>query len=138
MPQVNGDMPPQDERKFTRIPFETEVTLSGGNTVITCTLVRDISLGGIFVLTERAIPVGQQCAITIELRGPASLLKVQVEGEVIRVDKDGAALVFTKIDSDSLVHLRHLIRIHAEDPQLIDQEYFSELFALEARKTPTP
>ncbi len=135
MPTESGTGP--QDRKFTRIPFETEVkVVCAGDTVITSTRVRDISLGGIFVLTDDPLPIGLQCAVNIELRGPATSLKIQVEGEVIRVEEDGAALIFTKIDADSLVHLRHVIRINAEDPDVIDQEYFYELLRVQQGQQP--
>jgi PilZ domain len=133
---VEEYMPGPEDRRFTRIPFETEVKVCWGDTVVTSTRVRDISLGGIFVLTDGPLPIGLQCVVTIELKGPATLLKIQVEGEVIRVEEDGAGLTFTKIDADSLVHLRHLMKILSEDPQTIDQEYFYELLRVQQGHEP--
>lgn len=129
-------MPGPEDRKFTRIPFETEVKVCWEDTVITSTRVRDISLGGIFVLTEGPLPIGLQCIVAIELRGPATLLKIQVEGEVVRAEEDGAGLIFTKMDADSLVHLRHLMKILSEDPETIDQEYFHELLRVQQGHEP--
>jgi len=76
------------------------------------------------------LPVGAHCAVNIDIIGPASRLKIRVEGEVARVEEDGVALIFSKIDCDSMSHLRHLIKIHAEDPETIDEEYFQELFEI--------
>lgn len=124
-------MSTESDRKFTRVPFKTEIKVTSGNTVIASSLVRDISLGGIFIETPDRLPIGAQCAVNIDLIGPATRMEIRVEGEVVRVEQAGVALNFTRIESDSLIHLRHLIEIHAEDPQTIDQEYFQELFKIE-------
>ncbi len=113
-----------EKRKFTRIPFETTIKVTAGETVIVSNHSRDIGLGGVFVFTEgTSLSESTSCLLEIDLIGPASLLRIQVEAEVVRVDEEGMAMKFTKIDLDSLVHLRHLIRVHAEDPETVDVEY---------------
>lgn len=118
-------------RKFTRVAFETEVKVTSEDGVIASSRVRNISLGGIYIETREPFAVGAHCVVHIELIGPASRLGIQVEGDVVRVEEEGVALIFTKIESDSLIHLRHLIKIHAEAPEIIDKEYFQELFKIE-------
>ena len=124
-------MSADSKRKFTRVPFETEIKVTSGDAVIASSLVRNISLGGIFIETREPLPVGAHCAVNLDLIGPASSLKIRVEGEVVRLEENGVALNFTKIESDSLIHLRHLIKIYAEEPETIDEEYFQELFKIE-------
>lgn len=125
-------MPFDEKRKFTRIPFETTIKVTAGKTVIISNRSRDIGLGGAFVITEgTSFPASTSCVLEIELIGPASLLRIQVEAEVVRVDEEGMAMKFTKIDLDSLVHLRHLIRVHAQDPETVDAEYDEGLLELD-------
>lgn len=125
-------MPPDEKRKFTRIPFETTIKVTAGTTVIVSNRSRDIGLGGAFVVTEgTSLPESTSCVLEIDLIGPASLLRIQVEAEVVRVDEEGMAVKFTKIDLDSLVHLRHLIRVHAQDPETVDAEYDEGLLELD-------
>ncbi len=125
-------MPLDEKRKFTRIPFETTIKVTAGTTVIVSNRSRDIGLGGAFVVTEgTSLPESTSCVLEIDLIGPASLLRIQVEAEVVRVDEEGMAMKFTKIDLDSLVHLRHLIRVHAQDPETVDAEYDEGLLELD-------
>jgi len=124
-------VPPDEKRKFTRIDFRTEIKVSTGEAEIISSNMRNVSLGGIFIDTEETIPVGAECAITIDLVGPASSLRFLVEGEVVRKDEEGIAVRFTRMDADSLIHLRHLIKIHADDPATIDQEYYRKLLEIE-------
>jgi Tfp pilus assembly protein PilZ len=116
-----------EKRQFTRVPFAMRVRIGTGTAVVNSKDVRNVSLGGLFVATEEKLPVGSQCIIDLELSGPASRLEIQVEAEVLRLDPEGVALKFSHIDLDSLVHLRHIIRIQAQDPEKIDSEYFKEL-----------
>lgn len=123
----------EDKRKFTRVLFRTRIRiLSAGGSVVSNTL-RNISLGGAFVETTHRLPEGGPCALEIDLAGPASLLRVRVEGDVIRCEEEGIAVRFTKIDLDSLIHLRHLIKVHAEDPATINNEYEGHLLEITDR-----
>jgi hypothetical protein len=89
--------------------------------------LRDISLGGAFVSSDESLPLGTRCSLSIDLVGPASLLRIRMEGEVVRSDRAGIAITFTRMDLDSLVHLRHLIRIQSQRPQDIDEEFVTKL-----------
>jgi DNA-directed RNA polymerase subunit E'/Rpb7 len=48
---------------------------------------------------------------------------MEVEGDVVRCEEQGMAVKFTRIDVDSLIHLKHLIKVHAKDPETIAVEY---------------
>lgn len=120
-----------EKRKFTRIPFEIAITLSTESLRISASRMRNVSLGGMFVLTHETLPLDSLCAVEIDLIGPASLLRVRLEADVIRVEPDGLALKFTKMDMDSLIHLKHLITIHADTPEIIDKEYYKTLIGVE-------
>jgi hypothetical protein len=120
-----------EKRKFTRIPFHTKITITAAETTYVSNRLRDIGLGGAFVVIEGAIPEGTACTLDIDLIGPASLLRIQVEGEVLRVHEEGVALKFTKIDLDSLLHLKHMIKVFTQDPELIHHEFITNLLEAE-------
>ncbi len=122
---------PDEKRKFTRVPFSTKVGLTFGDQIIVANEMRNVSLGGALVLTTECLPPETVCQLDIELIGPASLLCIRVEGEVLRCDSDGMAIKFTKIDLDSLIHLSHLIKICASDPEIIDLEYTHNLLEIQ-------
>jgi c-di-GMP-binding flagellar brake protein YcgR len=122
---------PGFERKYTRVDFETTIKVATASTEVLATRIRDISLGGLFIVTDEPLPMGAHCTVCLDLKGPASLLEIKVEGEVVRVEEDGVGLVFTKIDADSLIHLHHIVKIHAQDPTRIDSEYYKELLEVD-------
>lgn len=116
-----------EKRKFTRTPFETEIRVVTDDRVAISHRLKNISLGGVFILLENPLPAGSPCILNIDLIGPKTLLRIEVEGEVVRAETDGMAVRFTRIDVDSLVHLRHLIKIHSLEPRTIDREFSEKL-----------
>ncbi|MDQ7781494.1 MAG: PilZ domain-containing protein [Desulfomonilaceae bacterium] len=114
-----------EKRRFTRAPFQTEVRVISDDRIVVSHHLQNVSLGGAYVLVDNPLPQGMPCILNIDLIGPRSLLRVEIEGEVIRVEEKGMAVKFTRIDVDSLVHLRHFIRIHAQDPDAVDYEFES-------------
>lgn len=93
--------------------------------------LRDISLGGAFIVMQETLSPGTSCNLSFDLTGPNSFLHIEMQGDVIRSEPKGIAVRFTNIDVDSLVHLHHLIRVHAQDPQTISHEYEKNLFGLD-------
>jgi c-di-GMP-binding flagellar brake protein YcgR len=131
LPGGKGSKLVQEKREFTRVDFETAIQVSTEELSITSSRTRNISLGGLFIYTGELLPRGAECVVNIELIGPATLLRIRVEGEVVRVEEDGVAVRFTRMDTDSLIHLKHLVTIKAADPEKIRREYFEDLLAIE-------
>jgi hypothetical protein len=127
----------EEKRKFTRVLFRTQIRILSASSSFVANTLRNISLGGAFIETTYQLPEGAPCALEIDLTGPASLLRVQVEGDVVRCENDGIAVKFTKIDLDSLIHLRHLIKVHAEDPDTINNEYEGHLLEVTVTRSGT-
>jgi len=119
-----------EKRKFTRVVFKTEVRVAAGDAVEISNQLRDISLGGAFVEGVSSLEEGLPCILSIDLIGPASLLRVTVEGYVARTEPNGIGIKFTRIDVDSLLHLHHLIKIHSLDPESVDLEFARDLLEI--------
>ncbi len=100
-----------------------EINVSPGEAGLVKRELRDISLGGAFILNGNPLPVGTECLLGFEVSGPSSVLRVELEGEVIRTDSQGMAILFTRVDVDSLLHLRHLVALHSQSPEAIGAEF---------------
>ena len=116
-------MPFTKKRKFTRVPFDTEIEIIAGETVIVALGLRDISLGGAFILTDEFQTESTSCRMVLSLIGPASLLRIEIDAEILRSEDDGIAVEFTEIDLDSLVRVDQRQRLlerseHAEAEQI--------------------
>lgn len=123
-----------EKRKFTRIAFEIDARVTSGGSVIQSDKVRNVSLGGMFIHSREPLPQGAQCEVEMGVTGPATSLQMRVEGEVVRVETEGFAIRFTKMDVDSLIYLRHLIRIRCTDPEQHDREYCTKLLQIDPKK----
>jgi PilZ domain len=116
-----------ERRDFTRIAVEIEIKVENEGTTVSSDRLRDIGLGGAFIVTEDKPSVGSPLDLTLSVVGPSSFLRMEVQAEVIRQDDNGVAIEFTKIDVDSLIHLHHLIKIHSRDPGVVDKEFVHNL-----------
>lgn len=119
-----------DKRKFTRVLFRTEVRVAAGDKMERSPHLRNISFGGAFVEGVSSLKEGEPCTLMIELIGPESVLRVEAEGSVTRVEPGGIGVEFATIDVDSLLHLRHLIKTHSFDPKSADIEFSKELLEI--------
>jgi len=113
----------RNRRKKTRVDFQTQVSVRTEDAeVLSKTHSRNISLRGVYLETEEALPLGTSCEVDILLSGTSSLLSIRVRGKVARQDANGLGIVFESIDPDSYFHLKNLIMYNSHDPEGIERE----------------
>lgn len=111
------------KRRFSRIALNFPATLIvDGTEVYDIHELTNLSIGGCLVQLEQDIIEGTRCTITIRLAGGLGNTPVNVTGEVVRYDKEYAAIKFTRITPGDLYHLQNLIRYNAPDPEQIEDE----------------
>ena len=116
----------KERRRKTRVHFETQVILKSGTSEISSTVnSRDISLKGMFVRTDKKLPIGASCDIQILLTGATNHLFLNLKGRVVRHNDSGLGLHFDSIDVDSYMHLKNLLMYNALDPDTIEKETVS-------------
>ena len=54
----------------------------------------NVSMDGIFMETQKVVPVGAECGVQISLQGPNSTLTIDVEGVVVRSGSGSLGLRF--------------------------------------------
>jgi len=104
----------QDKRNFSRVDFKVSALLQCNGTAIKGE-VKDVSLRGIYVLTDEVIPVGSPVEITIYLSSTDPPIVISVSGSVARLVPGGIGCVFDKMDVDSFTHLRSIISYQGVD-----------------------
>jgi len=130
MKRESEQEPAAGRRAFTRVPFHVRAQLRVGKETFTIDKIRDISLGGCFLLASPETATGETvsmgpgdfCAVHIALTGTTQDLVVKIDGEIARSGKDGIAVRFTSATPESLYHLRNIIRYNAMDADTIEQE----------------
>lgn len=118
---------PRERRKNVRVPFRAAVTIrpvAQGSEPIIIDETRDLSLKGLYFVSERTLPCGTRCEVELRLSGPDVL--ICAVGEVVRSDENGIGLSFSEMDIDSFSHLRSLLSYNTGDADRIDQEILAD------------
>ena len=121
----------QERRKRSRVHLEFPLTISFEGKQVRG-VVQDLSLKGLSCATEEWILPGKECDVTLELE---SGLRMHIHGRIIRAGQDGA-IDFLRMDEASFAHLRNLVRLYAEDADLVDQELRRPAFTPEDEPFP--
>ena len=116
----------EERRTRTRVDFTTQVIVKTDESEIVAEAnSEDISIKGLFVSTEKRIPVGTPCDMEILLTGTSTRLALTIKGIITRQDASGLGIAFDSMDLDSYVHLKNIILYNASDPEDIEKETFS-------------
>jgi hypothetical protein len=107
----------QERRKRCRVSLEFPLTIAFEGRKVRGR-VHDLSLKGLACSTEEWILPGKECEVTLELD---SGIRMHMHGRIIRAGQDGA-IDFLRMDETSFAHLRNLVRLYAEDADLVDEE----------------
>ena len=112
---------PHEKRRYSRAPFDADVTLINPATQWQGKLI-DISIKG--ALVER--PQGWEGDIgdqyTLELPLGDSEVTIRMNVIVARIEDDHIGFYCKNIDFDSIVHLKRLMELNLGDAELVNRE----------------
>lgn len=110
-----------ERRKNTRVDFHVTARVQCGAKDFAQLAIRDLSLKGVYLLGLFDCRLGDRCAVTLFLSGTSSELKLSMQGEVVRMEKDGAGVRFDELDLDTFLHLKNIVYYNAEDPDKLEE-----------------
>lgn len=112
---------PQEKRSFSRIAFDSDVTLNDASGEWTSTLI-DISLKGILMNTPQGWKGkrGDKGRLSVQLQG--SEIEINMDAVVAHVENNTVGFRCEKIDAGSAVHLRRLVELNLGDEELLNRE----------------
>lgn len=112
----------QNRRKFSRIPFLADASLSLPDGVQAVDVI-DISLNGVLIQprANMYVTVGTNCLLDVRLDDAGTDIRMEVT--VIRHLGNRYGLACRDIDLDSVTHLRRLIALNLGDETLADREF---------------
>ena len=99
----------QNAREFTRIPIHLNVEIRCGSKTIATDQTKDLSMKGIYLMSEETLPVGSVCDVTLLLEGTDQPIRIDIKGRVMRAANSGIGIQFTEIDLDSYDYLQNLV-----------------------------
>ncbi|MFH2218386.1 MAG: PilZ domain-containing protein [Pseudomonadota bacterium] len=111
-----------DRRKFTRVPFKVDAEITVDDVFFKVKELSNLSIGGCLVPITADFEEGTVCHVEILLSGTNSDMSIRIDGEIKRSAPGTLAVKFTRIDPDSLFHLRNIIRYNSSDPDSVDRE----------------
>lgn len=113
-----------ERRSYNRIPFRAEILMQSGNEEWSCNLL-DISLHGMLVEPPDNLDINlqQPCAMALFLGEEVS---IHARVKIMHHDGQTWGLRWLQIDMNSLQHLRRLLELNTNNPELLTRE-LSEL-----------
>lgn len=100
-----------EKRKSERAAFETQVIIKGIDDmeIQANGSSKDLSLKGIFVNTDKEIPIGSECEVEVILTGMVEDVVLKMNGKVMRKEGEGIGISFESIDLESYTHLKNIV-----------------------------
>ena len=120
-------------RKFSRVQFNVGANIKIADRQFHGE-VENLSMTGLFLVTNEQIACGEIADITIVLTGTLPEIAVNFNGVVSRITDDGVGFTFEKMDLDSYTHLKNIIAYNIDDAEKVMEEIghsIDEKFALE-------
>ena len=108
-------------RQFSRVKFEVKATVSAGDRRFSGT-VENLSMSGMFLLTDQRLPDQEAVIISIRLSGSKPAITVNMKGRVSRLNDDGIGFLFDAIDIDSYTHLKNIIAYNLDSAETVTEE----------------
>lgn len=111
-----------EKRKFTRrqVAMRVEVRLDCG--VLIEGKARNVSLNGLFLETERSLPLGSRVRVKMVVSDPLGETHVDCTGVVSRLDGHGVAIELVRFAEEHIEHLEHIIYHRAPEQTLKQTE----------------
>ena len=113
-----------ERRNYSRIPFTAEILMQCGDQEWSCNLL-DISLKGMLVEPPENldIDINNPCGMALFLGDDVS---IHARVKITHSSNGNWGLKWLQIDVKSLQHLRRLIEVNANNPEMLNRE-LSEL-----------
>lgn len=111
----------EDQRRFTRIPFDSAVHVVSADGAWNSELV-DISLNGILIEepSNWNANVGEHFLVELDLND--SDIEIRMEVEVAHMENGHIGFHCKHIDLDSITHLRRLVELNVGDTDILNRE----------------
>ncbi|RNC68153.1 MAG: PilZ domain-containing protein [Desulfuromonadales bacterium] len=115
-----------EKRKFERVDLRTEAVICHRGVTFKGE-VENLSLKGLFVRTDKKVPLNEQVDVSMFFYGSASELSFSLEASVVRATDEGIGLNFRKIDIDSLVGSDMTVTSSGSDRKHVIEEFYGFL-----------
>lgn len=105
-------------RTHTRWPICAHAELRLENGMLMEGQSRNVSLNGVLLTSERMLPVGNSCRVSIVVDDELQAIRINVYGRVVRMDEVGIAIEFAYVDVENFDRLRQYVMRQAEEAEV--------------------
>jgi len=113
---------PENKRKFSRIPVKFDAELTIGDVTYRVGEIMNLGMGGCLLPIQENLEPGTVCHLRILLSEAENIIPIEITGKIKRSDSETVAVQFTRIDPDSLFHLRNIVRYNYPDADVVERE----------------
>ena len=114
----------EEKRKRTRVPVHIHVSVSLQGKWIDVA-AENISLTGILCTADARFRMEDACRIRIRLNPD---VVINLDGKILRSDRDHTAISFISMDENSFYHLKKLLQYNLVNSDRIDDELSEPAF----------
>ena len=105
-----------ERRRHERVAFSTTIVLTVAHKRIEARgTSKDLSLGGVFVNTDKRLERGTLCDLTIVLAGGGESVELSMKARVERGLANGLGISFESMDIDTYSHLKNILIYNSND-----------------------
>ena len=105
----------REKRVYKRIHFERQVQIDFFTEMYNQCQIKNISLGGMFVVGTFTHNVDDQCYVRLIQKGKNVYLTLEALAKVVRQEDEGIALHFTSMSFESLLSLEMILLYQARE-----------------------
>lgn len=107
-----------EQRTHMRWPIRAHAELRLENGMLMEGQSRDVSLNGVLLTSERILPVGNSCRVSLVMDAEMQAIRIDVHGHVVRMDEMGIAIEFSHVDVENFDRLRQYVMRQAEESEV--------------------
>ncbi len=111
-------------RRHERVVFTRTVKVRTADNIIGEFNIRNLSIGGVFMIGADVLDTGDECLIELHETGHHSSLILNFSGIVVRKDGQGIAVEFTDMGDDSFMFLQTMLLYASDDPTGIAEKFY--------------
>jgi hypothetical protein len=119
-----------ESRRFTRIPYQSEVLMNANGQWFRG-LSENLSLYGIYIKSNERFHLDSAVELTIYLPGSDDTANddnyIDVNSVVVRHDTEGIGCEFRQVDVDAFLNLKNVISSRCDNKTLVMDEFYSYL-----------
>ncbi len=107
-----------ERRNHERVDFSAPISImieTEDDTIEVTGDSQDLSLKGMFIPTDKKVPLGSHCIIKIFLSGTRDSLELNIQGVIARAENNGLGIIFDSMDVDSFTYLKNIVKYNSEN-----------------------